>query len=405
MIFSLSWRNLWRNPARTLITSLSVAFAVFLAILMHSFQDGIFGQLVQNVVRFHTGYLQIHQSGYWSEQIIDNGFQWPDELESKINGTEGIRGVVPRLESFMLGSAGTQTKGCLVIGTVPDLEDQLTSLRSKLRDGTYFHSGDSVALVAEGFAKKLQLKTGDSLVLLGQGLHGSFTACRLRIGGLVHFGNPEQNNSVVYIPLPYFQYLMNGENWITSLVLDVDRPDEMESIQLQLRKKLGNNYECMNWKELLPEISGHIKGDEASGMMFSGILYLIIAFGIFGTLLMMLAERRREFGILISLGMKKQLLSRMLVLEVILLSSLGTLTGIVMSLPIAWYFHFSPIQLGGNFAKAYEQFGFEPIIPTSLNPAIFLTQAAFVFTIALLLACYPWWHIHTLDPMKAFRSK
>ena len=210
---------------------------------------------------------------------------------------------------------------------------------------------------------------------------------------------------MVYVPLSYFQYLLNADKWITTLAIDLDDPEAMEALQLKLKQTLGGHYACMNWKEMLPEISGHIKGDEASSMVFTGILYLIIAFGIFGTLLMMLAERQREFGILISLGMKKQLLSRVLVLEVILLSSLGTLSGILMSYPIAWYFHHKPIQLGGSFAKAYEQFGFEPLIPTSLNLNIFLSQAAIVFMIALVLSTYPLWHIRKLDPLKAFRSK
>lgn len=64
MILKLTWRNLWRNRRRSLITMASVTFTVILAIVMQSIQLGTFDNLVRNVVRMHTGYVQVHANGY-----------------------------------------------------------------------------------------------------------------------------------------------------------------------------------------------------------------------------------------------------------------------------------------------------------------------------------------------------
>ena len=61
-----------------------------------------------------------------------------------------------------------------------------------------------------------------------------------------------------------------------------------------------------------------IDSDRASGIIIKGVLYMIIAFGIFGTVMMMTAERRKEFGVLIAIGMQKYKLSYVLVLETII---------------------------------------------------------------------------------------
>ncbi len=69
-------------------------------------------------------------------------------------------------------------------------------------------------------------------------------------------------------------------------------------LNLILKKYLMHNYEVMDWEELSPELVQSIEIDNASGIIMLGILYIVIAFGIFGTIMMMTAERVKEFGIL-----------------------------------------------------------------------------------------------------------
>lgn len=64
MILLLIWRNIWRNKRRSLITMASVAFTVLLAVTMKSMQDGVFGNLIRNMVEYYSGYIQLHAHGY-----------------------------------------------------------------------------------------------------------------------------------------------------------------------------------------------------------------------------------------------------------------------------------------------------------------------------------------------------
>jgi ABC-type antimicrobial peptide transport system permease subunit len=72
MYLTLAYRNIWRNRRRTLITILSITFAVLLACIMRSMQLGSYDKMIENSVRFHTGYIQIHKKGYWDDKVIDN---------------------------------------------------------------------------------------------------------------------------------------------------------------------------------------------------------------------------------------------------------------------------------------------------------------------------------------------
>ena len=403
MIEKLTWRNLWRNRRRTVITMASITFAVVLAIVMQSLQDGVFDNLVKNVVSFYSGYIQVHKTGYQEEQLLENGFVLTDSVVNKIK-QPAVREVVPRLESFALASLGNTTKGCMVVGTDPEKEDRLTSLKSKLIQGAYFNKDEDAALISEGLAKRLKLTVNDTLVLLGQGYQGSFAAAKYPVKGILKFGQPQLNDGLVYLPLRAAQSYLSAENMVTSLALAIDRPSDVDIIRQSLSSTLGKEYEVLSWKELMPEIENHIRADAASFYVSTGILYLIIAFGIFGTILMMIAERRYEFGMLIAIGMKKLRLGRMLIIETILISICGTVTGMLISAPVVLYLKRYPIRFSGTLARAYEQFGFEPIFPAIFNLNIFLSQGIIVLVIALLIGIYPLWHVKRLNPVSAMRK-
>lgn len=404
MILKLVWRNLWRNKHRTFITMMSITFALTFAVLMQSFKKGVFDNLINNVVGFYHGYLQIHKEGYWDEQVLDNCFVSNDSLAKSLKENSHIKEVVPRIETFVLASFANTTKGCMLVGTDPEKENNLTQLKNKIISGEYFLSNESVVLVASGLAKRLHLKVNDTIILLGQGYHGAMAAGKYRVKGIVQFGSPELNNSLIYLPLSTAQQFLSAENMLTSISLAIDKPENMTSIQNDVVSKTGTSYEVMNWKQLMPEIDGHIRADGASFYIFTGILYLIVSFGIYGTILMMTAERKYEFGMLIAIGMKKIKLGVMLIAETFFITVLSAMIGIVFSLPLVVYLNRRPPKFSGEFAKAYEQFGFEAIFPTAVDSTIFIEQTVIVLVLAFIIGLYPLWYIHKIEPVEAMKK-
>jgi len=404
MFFKLAWRNIWRNKRRSLITMASVFFAVLMACTSLSLVSGINDQMIKNVVSFYTGYVQVHQSGYWDEQTLDNTFENSDKLQAELKSMPHITGTVPRLESFALASTETLTKGVMVIGTEAGSEDQLTGLKRKLVDGQYLQNDKPGVLVAEDLAKYLKLKVNDTIVLIGQGYHGSDAAGKYPVVGIVHFGSKELNGRCVYIPLNEARILFDAENRLTSLALIIDKPALAQEVANSTGKKIGNDYEVMDWQEMLPELKQQLDGDIASKSLQRDLLYMIVGFGILGTVLMMMAERMHEFGILIAVGMIKWKLALTVILETIFISMLGALSGLMAVVPIMYYLHIHPIPVTGKLGEVYANFGMEPLIISSMDPYIFLKETLIVFCIALVISIYPLWGVMRLDAVKAMRS-
>lgn len=405
LLVKLAWKNVWRNKHRSLITMSSVFCAVILAVLTTSLQDGVFDNLVKNVVSFHSGYLQIHRAGYWDDQTLDNGMVASGAFEDTVLAQEGIRFLAPRLESFALASSKELTKGCLVSGILPDEEHEITQLKEKLIGGEFLNEKDEALLVASGLAGQLSLGVNDTMVLIGQGYHGALAAGKYPIKGILKFGSPELNNEVAFMPLAAAQNLFGAEEIITTYVLSLHDPSKLQEVSEGLKNAVSGNYEIMTWEEIAPEISQHIKTDKGSMYIIIGVLYLLIFFGILGTQLMMMVERRRELGMLIAIGMSRTRLISSTIIELVMTVLVGCIVGVLLSVPLVYYLNQNPIRFTGDTASAYEQFGFEPIFPTSTEAVHFWSQGLIVLIIGLALSLYPAISIFRLEVTKALNRR
>lgn len=403
LIFKLALRNLFRNKRRSLITAASVFFAVILAIVMQSVQVGTYDVMIRNVAGFYTGYIQVHNTGYWEDQSLDNSMEWGEQDEYWLSQQTEIMAAAPRIESFVLASSDSATKGMLLVGVDPRREDQLTSLKSKLIDGTYWEQEG--LLLAEGIAKQLKAGVGDTVVLLGQGFQGLSAAGKYVVQGIIQMGSPELNKRMAYLPLSQAQYLLSMDGRLTAMALAVKDADEAVFEARKLESYFDSStYEVMDWQQMMPELVQTIEADFVSNSIMLGILYIIISFGIFGTVLMMLSERSHEFGVVTAVGMKRPLLSIILTIELIMISFAGAFAGMFGAIPAILWLHYRPIRFGGQMEEMMEKYDMEAILQAAIEPKIFMWHALVVFIIALFLSLYPWWKIHRLNTIEALRN-
>ena len=404
MILKLAWRNLWRNKRRSFITIASILFAVLFVVFMRAFQLGSYEAMTRGVVNMYTGYAQIHLNGYWDDQTLDNVMPYRESFEDSLLKVDGVKSVIPRLEGFALSSFVDKTKGTLVIGANPEKEKEILKIEELLFDGEVISSADNQIMISEGLADYYKMSVKDTLVLLGQGYHGMSAAGKYAVKGIIKFRNPTLNQNTVIMSIPQAQWFFSTGNQVTSLILENEEFTKVETLVADVSKKIDlNTFEVLDWKTMLPELVQSIEADNVGGVIMAFILYMIIFFGIFGTILMMTAERKYEFGILISIGMKRIKLGMVILYEIVFLGIIGVLSGYLLVYPLIIYFYINPVRFEGEFAKTFEDLGFEPIIPTSLDPAIPITHALIILIIALVLSIYPNLKIQHLKPTEARR--
>jgi len=467
----IAWRNLWRNRRRTIITSASVFFAVFFAVIMRSYQLGTYEHMISNFIESYSGYIQVQHVKYQDNPLIDYSFDYSDSLAAAISGVDKVVSVSPHIESFALASIGTQTKGVAVLAIDPEKERKFSNPENKLVkyritnesidrlkgsanipvavldkveknlgnsyssrarlelemglsknenelyipeilkssevSNGFLANDDEGILVSVRLADYLKVAIGDTVILMGQGYHGASAAGIFPVRGIIKMPSPDIDNRLIIMTIPAAQQFFDSEGKITSLSVNLIGKSRrtMREVQNEINLLLTDkNTVAKTWEELNPVLVQQIQGDSQSGIATLGLLYFIIFFGIFGTVLMMIAERTREFGVLVAIGMQKKRLKRIVTIEMILLGTLGLISGLLASVPFILYFYYFPIVLKGDLAKMMEDYGWDAVMPSAWFGPYFYWQAIIVGLMVFLATLYPLRKISKLKEIKALRS-
>jgi len=401
-----AWRNLWRNKKRTYITLGSIVFAVVIATFMRGMQLGSYEKMLNDAIRSSTGHYSIMGKDYWDDKSLINSMEYIDEIKAQTSQDANINFVAPAITSGCLVSSGLQTRGVLVKGVDPDIEIRQSGLNSRIISGDYFKKDDEAVIMGSDLAKFLKVRVGDTIVLLGQGYQGVTAAGKYHIKGIFEHPMPELNKRVVYLPIQTAEYLFFMEGRLSTLAFILNDFEDidggMESFSEMLDLSL---FEIHDWRDMNRELVQSIESDNFFGKIMIGVLYMVIGFGIFGTILMMTLERRKEFSIMIAIGMRRVRLLNLVIIETIYLAALGSAIGLILSIPVVWFYHLNPIHITGDAAKMYYEFNMEPILPVSTRPGYMIGQFGIVLLISLFASLIPLNNILTFNFVNALRGR
>jgi ABC-type lipoprotein release transport system permease subunit len=406
---TMAWRNVWRNPRRSILTMAAVAFATLLLVFMLSWQFGSYDSMINFSVKIHTGHLQVQAEGYADQNAVRKVVNRPDAVMQRLRKIEGVEAVTARAEAFSLVSSKDRTYGVMVIGIDPQREAAVSMLESTVRKGDYLESGDgNQALVGRLLAENLQVSIGDEMVLLGQGRDGSIAATVVRVKGIFSSGQDEFDRRVVHIPLRYFQEVYSMRGAVHRIVAICPDLESVGRVRTELREVLTQlrspqDLVVLNWKDLNPGLVQAIKMDLVSGFIFYVILIVVVAFSILNTFLMAIFERTREFGVMMALGTAPARLTRLLLFESATITLIGLAAGIIFGGLLTWYFQIHGIAIPGAEELA-RQFGLPERMYPQLSELSVAVGAGIVLVITLITALYPALKVRRLKPVQALSA-
>jgi ABC-type lipoprotein release transport system permease subunit len=377
----MAWRNVWRNPRRSVLTMASVAFAALILIFMLSWQFGSYDTMINTAVSIHTGHLQVQAEGYQDKRRIGQVVERPDAVAEVVARTGGVDAYTMR--------AGVST------------------LESLVRKGSFLAPDDGYqALIGRLLARNLKVDVGDEIVLLGQGRDGSIAASAVRVKGVFESGQDEFDRSTVQIPMAAFQEVYAMRGGVHELVVVCEDLDSVPAVKQSLASALAGvekGLAVLDWKELMPGLVQSIQMDLAVGFIFYVILILVVAFSILNTFLMAIFERKKEFGVLLALGSTPGRISRMILAECGLMTGLGIAAGILLGAAVTLYFEVSGIAFSGA-EEILRQFG----LPERMYPELSLLSTAIGAGVVLLITSfaviYPALRVLRLRPVEAIST-
>lgn len=404
--FKMAWRNIWRNPRRTLLTICAIAFASFLLVFMLSFQFGSYGTMINTTVKMSTGHLKVY-ARKWHENkemrfTIDN----PGSVAEILDTIPEIKAYSFRTSGFSLVSSDERSYGVLVTGIDPEREKQVSTIGALIRKGAYLEKNDQGRVIVGGLlAKNLKVGVGDALTLMGQGKDGSVAASVVTIKGVFESGVDDFDRNAIMMGQNDFNEIFSMGGSVHEAVIIADSLRSVSPIKKEISEaleRIDNEHRLAgyDWMEIMPGLLQSIQMDLVSGIIMYVILVIVVAFSIFNTFVMAVFERTKEFGVMMAIGTTPGRLTRLVLYESACMTFVGILVGIVLGCLVTLWFQKHGLYIAGT-AEIMSQYGLPERLHPKLNIFTALTGPLAVFLITIISAVFPAMKIRRLNPVEA----
>ena len=408
-LVQISWRNVWRNRRRTLLTAGGIIFAVWLLVFSRSFQGGAFAQIADISARAMSGHAQIQHPLYEEEPQMEHTIK-ESIAESRLLHTDRFDFVSSRLQGSAILTVGDTSTAGLVVGLEPKSEAQWSGLAMNIKSGAYL-TANGQAVIGETLARNLSAKLGDDLIMLGTAKKGGIAAHAATIVGKFRSGSMEIDRTLVQIPIADFRDAWGMEEEETHMVVGVSSALFVSEEGIEIARGdpgKGSGLNHLAWQDLLPDVVQMTEMKDVSTNIMFYFICIVVVFSVINAFMMLIYERTNEMGVLLALGMRPHQLLIQFQVEAFLISSLGLTLGFgltVLSLwPLMEYGMIFPEAILENYPA-----DFAAMLPERFYPT-FNWDAMRIATITILLgvqvaALIPCFRIFGMQPIEAIRAE
>jgi ABC-type lipoprotein release transport system permease subunit len=407
ILISLAWKNIWRNKLRSGMILGAIAVGLFAGTFMSAFMTGWIRRSVEADVRNHLSYIRICHPEFAANNDINAWFAY-DRVMSRITSVAEITGASGRLNlNGMLASAAGAT-GVSVKGVDAANERAIFRLHETIPDscGAFLPDGGGAVgrmpiVVSRKTAGKLKVRLKSKLVLTFQDTEGEMQSLAFRVGGIYKTSNTSFDEGTVFVrKSDLLLYTGLPENVVHEIALMTSGFEACRDA-LPCVQALLPGMDVQSWDTLQPEL----------GLMFSwtglmtGIILAIflaaLSFGIVNTMLMAVLERTRELGMLACIGMSRRRIFRMIMLETLFLTGLGSCAGILLGTLVVCGAAEHGIDLTFLLEDQFEEYGFASVVYPVMQWDTFVWIVALVVLAGVLSAVYPARKALRLEPLEA----
>lgn len=403
-MYSLAWKNIFYYKGRSLTTFLLSMIGTLLFVVYVAFMDGSHESMLRNSLTIYTGAIQVMQEGNRENPTYDTLLENESQVRSELEKIKGIKAYAPRLETFALLSSREDSVGAMVTGIDPPAEVKISKLKEALVEGRYLNDEDTRALyVGAELAKRLDLKVGDEVALVGSAIDYSFAADTFKIVGVFKTGLFEFDASSAFVNKSYFDTLMLSRNIASYIVIAVNDLGKVDHVVDEIKQKLAPDIEVDSWKILMASMVQAMEVDTLFGYISMGLFFVVIFFVIMIFGFINISGRIRELGLLRALGLRASDIVQLMLYETAILALSSVAVGMVTGGCLAYYYEINPIIIEG-IAETYKQYGIvTDAVPTRFDLFTIVWNSAVVLVLNFLALFYPVYYLRQFTPTEAMR--
>lgn len=319
MQLRMAARYLWGRKLRTFMTTLAIVLGVMLVFglngLLPAFMDAFRRNMLATAGQVDLMVSSETRGGFDSAVLDD------------VQSVDGIATAIGLLQRNALLPAGEVVSTLTVTGVDPATVQEIRAFT--VVNGRFLQPDDSnTMLISETLAEQVGLTIGDTLTLPSATGSASFEI----VGTLSTRALPGVEE--VYVPLPAAQTLFNEPGQISTIEATLTAGADKTAVEQAVLSLLGPGYK-LGGQELGEEFFASMQIGQTAFTMFGVMALIMGGFIIFNTFRTVVAERRRDIGLLRAVGASRQAVVGIILVESLLQGILGTALGLLLGYLLA----------------------------------------------------------------------
>ncbi|MBW2029283.1 MAG: ABC transporter permease [Deltaproteobacteria bacterium] len=405
MYLRIAWRNIWRNPRRTMVMVTAVVVGVWSMICLGALMRGMVDQMIRNGISTLTGHLQIHSKGYREDPVVENSISDPERVLSLLKERLPVGALwTTRVRVSAVVANARHSSGVTLVGIMPDQEAEVSFIYQAVSEGRYLGSGDrNGILLGEALADKFETRLGRKLVLMSQDASGEIASRAFRIVGIFKAEMEATEEQYVFVKLSSAQEMLKMGEGISEISIMLSERKSVGQVAEVLRGALDPSiYDVHTWEEVLPMVAAIQKLYDWFIFIWYLVVFIAMGFGIVNTTLMAVFERIREFGLLKALGMRPGRIVKGVLTETSFLLLVGMMIGNIVGFVTIALLSDMGIDLSA-LAEGLEYAGMSrTIFPVIMAKDVIVANLVVLF-LGLTVSVYPAVKAARFRPVQAMR--
>ncbi|MDP7567870.1 MAG: FtsX-like permease family protein [Flavobacteriales bacterium] len=402
-LIKIAWRNVWRNKIRSGVVIISIVLGIWAGLFVMAMTLGLNEQRMNGAISTYLSHIQVHDTQYSKEQNINYYIQNKEKILNKIESDNNIKAYAKRTIVTAMAANSNGSYGVQIVGINPAEEKKLTSISDKLIEGTYLNKFKrNPIIIGNALADKLNLNLRSKIVITLQDINSNIVSTSFRVEGIFRTSSSMFDEATLFVKMDDLEQITGLSGQIHEIAILANSIDNTEKIKSNLNKDiLGSKAET--WSDIAPELGYANEMMSRFIYIFMGIIFLALAFSIINTMLMAVLERRKELGMLMSVGMNKSRIFSMITLETLFISALATPIGMLLSFWTISYFGEVGIDLSA-VAKGLESLGIGTRIYTFLPRQLYINITFLSLLVTFVSALFPARRALKLNPVEAIKA-
>ncbi len=400
ILATLAWRNLWRNYRRTLIMLAAIVLGVWAMIFFSAMMRGMLDEMMHAGLRVLPGEVQIHHLEYRDDPSVVNSMSMPDGKLREALDSPPITAWTARVKVPGMISSERDNRGVQLLGVDPAGEIAFGFDPDTVIEGRFLASPEDKGIViGRKLADRLETKLGKRVVIMSQDPDNEVADRGVRVVGIYKARLQATEELFVYVGRSTLQKMLGAEDKVSEIAVTAGNYQEVDHWWPAIAVAAGPDLDTQPWMVLDGYLNSMLTVQGNMNVVIMIIIFLALSFGLVNTLVMAVFERVREIGLMMALGMRPQWVMYQVLLESLILLSLGLVVGNALAVATIL-----PLESGIDISvvgEGLEMAGMGTVLYPSLALEDMMMSTAVVLILGLLASLLPAWRASRYNPIEA----